>query len=537
MVRPGTYSPLKDKNNIALTKKMKPVIEDASSVDANGLDGGCDDAVAEEGDLELWDSRYMLRGDQHSADGAFGNSRWGPRGWCRPSCIPITIILILIVLVVLLPLLDHQNSHHGKGGSSSNSSVCEDSCRFTLVESIPEGLTYPPGSTPHPSTYQTWMTMIENAENSIEIASFYWTLRGSDIYKHPSAWQGEDVFKALMEAGANRSITLRIAQNFPNPKQPNLDTEDLIRHGAAEVRSVNFPRLVGGGVLHTKLWIVDRKHVYIGSANMDWRSLTQVKELGAAIYNCSCLAADFGKIFDIYWFLGLPESEIPGEWPDIFDTAYNIFHPMSVPFNGTEALTYVGSSPPSFCPDGRSTDLLTIQEVIRTAEKFIYISVMDYLPLIIYEPKVQLWQVIDDALREAAVNRRVEIRLLISEWNSTKPSMDYFLRSLAAISGSYRGVTVRVKHFKVSSTAEQAKIPFARVNHNKYMVTDNTAYIGTSNWSGDYFTKTGGVGLVVRDNATEASSPESKSSIRGQLQAIFERDWSSRYSTPINLSD
>lgn len=31
-----------------------------------------------------------------------------------------------------------------------------------------------------------------------------------------------------------------------------------------------------GGVLHSKFWIVDGRHVYVGSANMDWRSLTQV---------------------------------------------------------------------------------------------------------------------------------------------------------------------------------------------------------------------------------------------------------------------
>lgn len=35
------------------------------------------------------------------------------------------------------------------------------------------------------------------------------------------------------------------------------------------------------------------------------------------------------------------------------------------------------------------------------------------------------------------------------------------------------------KLFQVPSyTAAQSQIPFARVNHNKYMVTDNTAYIG-----------------------------------------------------------
>lgn len=45
-----------------------------------------------------------------------------------------------------------------------------------------------------------------------------------------------------------------------------------------QVRSLNFSKLLGGGVLHTKFWIIDRTHFYIGSANMDWRSLTQVKK-------------------------------------------------------------------------------------------------------------------------------------------------------------------------------------------------------------------------------------------------------------------
>ena len=46
--------------------------------------------------------------------------------------------------------------------------------------------------------------------------------------------------------------------------------------GAAEVRSLDFPRWYGSGVLHTKMLLVDGKHFYVGSANFDWRSLTQV---------------------------------------------------------------------------------------------------------------------------------------------------------------------------------------------------------------------------------------------------------------------
>ena len=30
-------------------------------------------------------------------------------------------------------------------------------------------------------------------------------------------------------------------------------------------------------MLHTKLWIADTSHFYIGSANMDWQSLRQVQ--------------------------------------------------------------------------------------------------------------------------------------------------------------------------------------------------------------------------------------------------------------------
>lgn len=46
----------------------------------------------------------------------------------------------------------------------------------------------------------------------------------------------------------------------------------------ADIRTVNMKELTSG-VLHTKFWVVDKKHIYIGSANMDWRSLTQVRTL------------------------------------------------------------------------------------------------------------------------------------------------------------------------------------------------------------------------------------------------------------------
>lgn len=34
--------------------------------------------------------------------------------------------------------------------------------------------------------------------------------------------------------------------------------------GAAEVRSLNFTYLLGSGVLHTKMWIIDNRHFWVG---------------------------------------------------------------------------------------------------------------------------------------------------------------------------------------------------------------------------------------------------------------------------------
>lgn len=145
-----------------------------------------------------------------------------------------------------------------------------------MVESIPDGLVYPDNSPTFMSTFDSWETLIALAHKKIEIASFYWTLRGDDIYNHSSAWQGEKIFQSLLSAGLDKNIKIKIAQSAPTQISPNIDTEIFVKRKAAEVRSVNFPRLLGGGVLHTKLWIIDRTHFYIGSANMDWRSLTQV---------------------------------------------------------------------------------------------------------------------------------------------------------------------------------------------------------------------------------------------------------------------
>lgn len=440
---------------------------------------------------------------------------------CKLSYFPIGIILILIVIIVLLPVFD-QNLSLGspKNPLLSPPKPCMDTCNIQLVESIPEGLVYN-STVSHPSTFSAWKSLIDLAQERIQLAGMYWSLRGKDVYEDPSDWQGEQIFDLLKKATKDRHLELQIAQNQPRPGEPNRETEELAREVGAQVRNLNFTRLMGDGILHTKLWIVDGKHFYVGSANMDWRSLTQVKEMGVLVTDCACMATDMNKIFDVYWELGQQDSKIPSPWPAELATNINSLSRLNL--TNPSLQVYLSSSPPPFCPQGREVDVDAIVKVINTAEKFINIAVMDYFPTTLYTRKPHFWPVIDDAIRKAAIERGVEVRMLISHWDHTRPNIKNYLKSLQDLSGAYKRTNITVKMFTVPSfTPAQANIPFARVNHNKYLVTDKDGYIGTSNWSADYFISTGGIGVIFRGG-----------NLRRELKEVFDRDWGSSYSHPL----
>ncbi|XP_043390501.1 5'-3' exonuclease PLD3 isoform X2 [Chelonia mydas] len=407
--------------------------------------------------------------------------------------------------------------------------TCSDPCRIVLVESIPEGMVYEDNSTVNPSTFQAWRNLIRGAKSSLDIASFYWTLTNDDTHtQEATADQGEEILAELLQL-PQRGVSVRIAVSSPSSKQPLDDLQALEQSGAA-VRKVDMRRLTDG-VLHTKFWIVDKTHVYLGSANMDWRSLTQVKELGAAVYNCSCLAKDLGKIFEAYWVLGVPDASIPSPWPANYSTTYNKETPLEVQLNGTDAGVYLSSSPPALCAEGRTEDLHALLSIIDAASQFVHIAVMSYLPTMEFSHPRRYWPTIDNHLRKAAYERQVHIRLLIGCWEHSKPAMFPFLKSLAAMQDNGTHYSVEVRLFTVPVNETQAEIPYARVNHNKYMVTDKVAYIGTSNWSGDYFVRTAGSALVV--NQCDANA-QGEPTVQEQLQAVFERDWNSQYSRDIS---
>lgn len=86
----------------------------------------------------------------------------------------------------------------------------------------------------------------------------------------------------------------------------------------------------GSGIVHAKVWISDSRDVYIGSANNDWKSLTQVllwsKLISIVFTKCYrpfCIFSNSKR--KSFWFCNILSS--PPKW-----TAYDIIELQYIAF-------------------------------------------------------------------------------------------------------------------------------------------------------------------------------------------------------------
>lgn len=465
----------------------------------------------------------------------------------KVAYISVGMIIILVASLVLAPILINHFHYLDCGETLKASDYEGEDCSFSLVESVPENLSYPSDQPIQPSIFQSWLEMVKGAEKSIDIISFYWTMLASDVVEDPSAVQGETIFSELLKA-LKRGVVVTIVTCDTKPSSSPPNDTDILKQAGAKVYPLDMKMFkLSGGVLHTKMWMVDERQVYVGSANMDWRSLTQNKETGMVIKSCSLFAQDASKIIATYKYLAEKKS-LPRHWPCKFKTHSNLQHPLKLTINGLPSTVVLASSPDVFCPPQRSSDLSSILHIIDEAKQFIYVSVMDYAVSNLFSRTKRYWPIIDNALRRAALDRKVEVRLMTSLWKNSKSSMFHYLKSLAALNNTWKGVSISVRLFCVPSFSQaQYRIPFSRVNHDKYMLTEQVAYLTTSNWSEDYFSDTAGVSLLINQTSPSLNSPmpslpppsppslPSKQPIQQQLKGIFERDWFSVYSFDISL--
>lgn len=453
--------------------------------------------------------------------------RFKPRSWVfilmATFCVIGTILVILTIIFVLIL--------HVYKGSQDISIDCAN-CTYNIVESIPTqvDLTMPNGTV---ATHEAFLELIKNANKSILIACYYMTFT-NNAPREAGGNFGNDVFNAIIDAKQrNPNILIQIVQNKPTESMPGEDTEYLSKNNIAEVISVDWGKAFPNGILHSKLIITDSENFYVGSANMDWRSLTQVKELGIYVRNCKCAAKDMEKIFYNYYYLGKQlESSMEkfAGWPSDHHTRVNEKNRFAFEFNKDEqpenGTMFISSAPPMINAPERSNDLDVLLNAIKNATKFVYISVMDYLPLSVYSDQKYYWGEIENALRNASL-RNVVVNMLVSKWNYTGDHVYPGLSSLEAFGkfcqfAKWCTGSINVRMMKIPDTVGYGPFDYTRVNHAKYVVTEELVYISTSNWSRDYFYTTGGISLI-------STHPI----MRETVEQIFLRDWDSKYTFPV----
>jgi len=224
------------------------------------------------------------------------------------------------------------------------------------------------------------------------------------------------------------------------------------------------------------------------------------------------MAEDLVKIFEQYW-LAVELDRLPPNWPPSFHTQYNQANPALLNLNGDTQKMYLSAAPPAFCAN-RTDDLTAILTAINQARESISVAVMDYSPTFYHMSPNTYWPYIDNALRSAAYFNGVRVRLLFSFWNHTRLYGIQFMKSLDALDD------IEVKLFQMPELTPQ--VPHSRVAHSKFLVSEKTSFISTSNWSADYFVTTSGVACITENTQ-----------LINQLQTNFDRDWNSQYAYPV----
>jgi len=349
-----------------------------------------------------------------------------------------------------------------------------------LVESVPvETALDLPGLR---NTPEVWLEMVGSARETLDLETFYF----SDRPDGPS--ELGPVLEAIA-AAAQRGVRIRVLTD-PGFHRTYPEIPDrLAALPGAEVRLLDA-RGLWGGVLHAKCLVVDGEEMFVGSQNWDWRALEHIHELGVRIRD-RVLAARLTSIFELDWALAGPAPAPPPAAQSSPPTGPRLLRSAS----GDTVSVTLAASPPQALPAGVPWDEPMLVELLDGARETAHVHLLSYSPR---ERDGTYYEVLDDALRRAAA-RGVEVRVLLSNW-SKRESMVPYVRSLAAVPG----IEIRFTNLPEWSGGF---VPFARVEHPKYVVVDGgRCWIGTGNWARSYFHGSRNVSLFVDGAAVAADA-------------------------------
>ncbi|KAJ8366074.1 hypothetical protein SKAU_G00149050 [Synaphobranchus kaupii] len=196
----------------------------------------------------------------------------------------IVVFALVCCFAVLVALIFSAVDVWGDYEDGITEENCSRECRIVLVENIPEDLSFSDNGTSSLPLIMGLHTLLDRASRSVEIVSSGWALNSTDESSLYSEKQGQVLLQRLLRLKA-RQVDLKVASGL-------LDSADLkaLSESGAEVRYLNMTALTKGQ-FHSSFWVVDRKHMYIGSGSMDWRSLSKLESKRRALIQASPAAS------------------------------------------------------------------------------------------------------------------------------------------------------------------------------------------------------------------------------------------------------
>jgi phosphatidylserine/phosphatidylglycerophosphate/cardiolipin synthase-like enzyme len=342
-----------------------------------------------------------------------------------------------------------------------------------LVETVP--VEFRIGNPDLPAAHDVWIEMIRGARRTLDCEEFYL-----------STWPGEPMDDIVREIGkaAARGVQVRLLldarmhDTYPQPADSLGGVPNIA------VRTIDVRRVMGSGVQHSKFFLVDGAETYLGSQNFDWRALKHIHELGVRIRDPR-VTADFQRVFERDWNAADTTGAPSAQAPPAQDAPALPFAVVQSP--GDTVHVWTSYSPRGFIPDSTRWDRDAIVRLLDGARSEITVQLLSYG----LGEGERRDESLDSALRRAA-GRGVRVRLLISDWMAGRPAMAA-LESLAAVAH----IEVRLS---VVPEWSRAYIPFARVDHCKYVTVDTlTTWVGTSNWEPSYFHGSRNIAVTLKN--------------------------------------
>lgn len=348
-----------------------------------------------------------------------------------------------------------------------------------------------------------WIEAIQQAKTSIDFEEFYAVNadeNGAQIPATRALTRVIDAIKAATERGVK--IRFIIDKKMSSGENAGLP-EKLAQIPGVELRAISYDK-IAGGVQHAKFFIVDGETAYFGSQNFDWRSLTQISEMGARVRGKE-LVRPLVDIYELDWMLA--------ENPDQEISKTQCYSPTVLDYRGEATTVETVASPQKVLPCDQMWDLPKIIAMIDNAQKTIAFQLLNYAT-VNYDKSV--FMELDKALTAAAA-RGVQVRMLVSDW-SARPKYMADLKRLTNENANFEAKMIEIPEHS------SGFVPYSRTIHSKFLVVDDDkTWLGTSNWSGDYFYNSRNVGIIATGKK-----------LNEDLTKSFDRYWNSEYSIPMD---